>query len=107
LQPVHGYPHHFFNATPKGNVSQFVDQCDILSCDVRPWQHPIFTLAWVLQEWRAGLPGNEHTAFDQLTIGDILSVSAEAQLARSYCSELEPDTRRIIAAGTTLIARKR
>lgn len=23
LQPVHGYPHHYFNATPKGNASLF------------------------------------------------------------------------------------
>ena len=107
LQPVHGYPYHFFNATPKGNISQFNDQCDIVSCDVRPWQHPIFTLTWFLQEWRRGLPSDEQEAFDQITLRDLLASLPEQQLNRPYCSQLGPDAQQIIAAGTTLIARKR
>jgi SAM-dependent methyltransferase len=107
LQPVHGYPHHFFNATPKGNMSQFADHCDILSCEVRSWQHPIFALSWMLEEWRAGLPEAEKANFNQIKVGDILSATMDQQLKMPYCANLSPKAQRIIAAGTTLIAQKR
>lgn len=107
LQPVHGYPHHFFNATPKGNVAQFAEDCDILSCDVRPWQHPIFSLTWMLAEWKSGLPENEKADFDQISVGNILASSAESQLSKPFCMHLSPATQQVIAAGTTLIARKK
>jgi SAM-dependent methyltransferase len=107
LQPVHGYPHHFFNATPKGTVSQFADHCDILSCDVRSWQHPIFALSWMLEEWRAGLPEGERTTFNHIRVGDILGATMEQQLRMPHCAHLSPEAQQIIAAGTTLIAQKR
>jgi SAM-dependent methyltransferase len=84
LQPVHGYPHHYFNATPKGAVSQFAEDCEILSAEVRPWQHPIFSLCWMLQEWRAGLPDEERLGFDRLTVGDMLAALPGYHLANSY-----------------------
>jgi hypothetical protein len=107
LQPVHGYPHHFFNATPKGNASQFEEKCDILACHVRPWQHPIFTLVAVLREWRLGLPESERLDFDRLTVGDFLEGEPQDKLDFAYCSDLDSDTQSMIACGTTLIARKR
>ena len=107
LQPVHGYPHHFFNATPKGVVSQFEDQCDIIKSEVRPWQHPIFTLFWMLRDWRAGLPDSRRAEFDQLSVGQILQTGYAQHLASPYCEQLSVETQRMICAGTTLIASKR
>jgi hypothetical protein len=107
LQPVHGYPHHYFNATPKGAISQFEEFCDIQSCDVRPWQHPIFSLYWMLQEWRDGLPEGDRPGFDRLTVGEVLGTMPGGHLASPYCANLPPAAQQIIAAGTTLIARKR
>lgn len=106
LQPVHGFPHHFFNATPKGNRSAFEERCDILSCDVRPWQHPIFALSWMLDFWRNGLPAAERAAFCELKVGDLLGDAAQ-QLSRPFCAHLSVAAQETIAAGTTLIARKR
>lgn len=106
LQPVHGYPHHFFNATSKGSRSVFEEQCDIVSCEVRPWQHPIFALSWMVNEWRNGLPVAERTAFCEMKIGDLLE-HAPQQLSRPFCSSLSAAAQETIAAGTTLIARKR
>ena len=106
LQPVHGYPHHFFNATPKGNRSVFEEQCDIVSCDVRPWQHPIFALSWMINEWQNGLPAAERAAFCEMKIDDLLG-NAQQHLSRPFCSALSAAAQETIAAGTTLIARKR
>jgi SAM-dependent methyltransferase len=106
LQPVHGYPYHFFNATPLGHMSLFEDHFDILSCQVRPWQHPIFTLSWLLNEWLAGLPEGDHADFGDIKIIDLLG-AGQSHLDRPFCSHLSPAAQNIIAAGTTLIARRR
>jgi nucleoside-diphosphate-sugar epimerase/SAM-dependent methyltransferase len=106
LQPVHGYPHHFFNATPKGHTSLFEDACDIESCEVRPWQHPIFALSWLLNEWQAGLPQVAHDDFRDIRIGELLGIG-EKHLEAPFCASLNRAAQDVIAAGTTLIARKR
>lgn len=106
LQPVHGYPHHYFNATSKGTISQFEETCDILSAEIRPWQHPIFSLAWMLDEWRAGLTGETRKAFEAMRVADF-GTNREILLRQPFCQELSPATQDVISAGTTLIARKR
>lgn len=107
LQPFHGYPHHYFNATSKGTISQFEDACDILSAESRPWQHPIFSLGWMLDEWKAGLSGETRDAFERMTVGELASRSREEMLLDPFCQALSPAVQDVISAGTTLIARKR
>lgn len=106
LQPVHGYPHHFFNATPAGHASLFEDECEILSCEVRLWQHPIFALSWMLNEWRDGLPEAERKAFEEVRVGDLLGLGKK-HLWEPFCSELSTAAQKTIAAGTTVVAKKR
>ena len=106
LQPVHGSHHHFFNAIPKGNRSASEERCDILSCDVRTWQHPIFALSWMLDFWQNGLSATERAAFCELTVGELLGDAAR-QLSKPFSAHLSIAAQETIAAGTTLIARKR
>lgn len=106
LQPVHGYPHHYFNATPKGLMSQFEDDCEIISADVRQWQHPMYTLTWFLQEWRNGLPESQRATLDAMTVADLLEAGIHDLLALPISTELARSTQHVIGAGTTLIARK-
>lgn len=107
LQALHGYPHHYFNATPEGNRSLFEADCDIVSLDVRPNQAPIYSLYWFLANWRAGLPPDDLPAFDALTIGGLLSQPPDRHMTAPYCRNLKADAQRIIAAGTTLVGVKR
>jgi SAM-dependent methyltransferase len=55
LQPVHGYPHHYFNATPRGNASLFEAFCDITSVEIQWHHHPVIAVQWILTAWRNGL----------------------------------------------------
>ncbi len=107
LQGVHGYPHHFYNATPKGAVSQFENRCDILWSDTMIWQHPVFTLDNVLSEWRAGLPKELQADFDRLTVAEILAHPTVTKLEWPVVKQLSPEKRRMVGAGTTFVARKR
>ncbi len=106
LQPVHGYPHHYFNATMQGSTSLFVEDCDIVSCDVEPSQHPMFSMQWVLKEWAQGLLAPDLAQFRDLTIGDILDRPIDALRNEGHCRNLNPDAARKIAAGFTFVARK-
>lgn len=107
LQPVHGYPHHYFNATPKGLQSQFEGTCDIESVDVALSQHPAFALEVLLREWRNGLSPERVAEFDRLTIGEIVATPPIAIACAAFSQELSKERQAIIAAGSTLIGRKK
>jgi len=107
LQPFHGYPHHFFNATSVGTISMFEETCDIVEAEVKPWQHPIFALEWLLKEWSLGLADDVREKFSEMTVRDFLASSNEEMLQEAFCSKLSAETQGIISAGTTITARKR
>lgn len=104
LQGVHGYPNHYFNATPEGSISLFESLCDIKSSTVESNNHPIHVIWWILSSWRSGLIGTDRIRFENLTVGDILSKPPEAQSDEGYCRNLSEETVRTIPAGSTLVA---
>jgi SAM-dependent methyltransferase len=107
LQPVHGYPSHYFNATPEGAISLFEQYCDISYSIVESNNHPVQALRWIIDVWREGLNDPDRAAFEAMSIGQVLAKPAHAHLAEGFCSNLDPETQRIIAAGSTLVAVKK
>ena len=55
ISPVHGYPGHYFNATPQGVVSLFEKYCDIEYSVIASNNHPMQGLWWILNLWQDGL----------------------------------------------------
>lgn len=104
LAPVHGYPHHYFNATPQGAISLFEPYCNIRSSTVELNNHPIYALWWTLADWAGGLEPEERARFEGLTVREILSQPPAAQLDAPFCRTLSEAAQRIIAAGSTLVA---
>jgi len=107
LQGVHGYPHHYFNATPQGVVSLFEQGCEILSSSVEPNNHPIQALWWLLATWRDGLAGEAKERFLGMSVGEILAAAPDVQLEGDFCSALSEEAKWMIPAGSTLLARKK
>ena len=107
LQPVHGYPHHYFNATPDGCTSLFRPFCDIVSSEIGDNNHPIQALHWLLRDWCNGLDAYSAERFVNLTVADLLSSPPDQQLGAPYCTALTEQALRTIPAGSTTIARKR
>jgi len=107
LQPVHGYPHHYFNATPMGSASLFEPWCDIQTLEIFDNNHPIRALTWILELWRNGLSETDAASFEAMRVADLLVSSADAQMALPFCRDLDSTVRRTIAAGSSLIAVKR
>ncbi|HUN39959.1 MAG TPA: class I SAM-dependent methyltransferase [Acetobacteraceae bacterium] len=107
MQPVHGYPHHYFNATPLGNRSLFEAACDIQSVEIGWHQHPIVGLQWMLTVFRNGLPPDEARSFENLRIGDLLDRPVLTLLEASYSRLLAPQMQEVIATGSMLIGVKK
>jgi SAM-dependent methyltransferase len=107
LQPVHGYPHHFFNATPLGNQSLFEQDCDIRSLEIGWHHHPMVGMQWALTVFRNGLNEAEAREFESLRIKDIVNAPLGTLLEQDYCRNLHMNMQRIIASGSMLVAEKR
>ncbi len=107
MQPVHGYPHHYFNATPMGNRSLFEPDCDIASVEVGWHHHPMIGLQWMMTVFHRGLAPADAETFGNLKITDIVDQPLDGLLKMPYCLNLHPDMQRVIASGSLLTATKK
>ncbi|MGH6796038.1 MAG: class I SAM-dependent methyltransferase, partial [Methylocella sp.] len=72
LQPLHGYPHHYFNATHQGLRRLFEDSLQIERVYVPYGLHPIFALQWIIQSWANGLSGDPKQQFLDARMSDFM-----------------------------------
>jgi SAM-dependent methyltransferase len=107
LQPVHGYPHHYFNATPRGSESLLEPYCDITPATIEWHHHPVIAVNWILTAWRNGLPQAIANKFEAMTVGELITARLDDQLPRDYCTELHPDLKRAIGSGSMVVGTKR
>lgn len=106
LQPLHGYPHHYFNMTHEGLRSLFEAGMDIDRQEVIASGLPIWTLTWFLNRWLAQLPSSARTEFANQKIGDLLSDSRD-YFERSFVKDLPRSANFELASTTALFARKK
>jgi SAM-dependent methyltransferase len=105
LQPVHGYPSHYYNATAEGAVNAFrrIPGAGSIEASVPPHMHPIFSLTWILGAWRQMLPTELQSQYSELTVSEILALPPEQHLEQSpWVSSLAPSDQRVLSAGTRL-----
>jgi SAM-dependent methyltransferase len=107
MSPMHGYPHHYFNATPLGNRSLFEPFCDITSVEIGWHHHPAVAVQWMLTVWRNGLAQPLAEAFADMTVRDLIEADLTALLEQPVATELHADFKMAIAGGSTLVGVKR
>lgn len=105
LQPLHGYPHHYYNMTAQGLRNLFaatlqVDRQIMLASGL-----PVWTLNGILKTWRAGLNGAALEEFDSATVAQ-LSVDPVTLLRRRFVTELTEAKNFELASTTALFATK-
>lgn len=105
LQPYHGYPHHYFNATWQGLARLFDENLDIVDNFVPPALHPRYALSWFLNSWMEGLPNDVALRFSNLSIGDVIQYE-DSDIFEEYCRHLSKDKVRELACGNSIIAIK-
>jgi SAM-dependent methyltransferase len=106
LQPVHGYPSHFYNATREGLRNMFADRF----CIEKLWSHqsetPDFSIAWLLGRFAAQLGPDSLRRLRHIPMGTILDNPGGNDFWKPFIEELPPQALEELACGNSLIARK-
>lgn len=106
LQPMHGYPNHYYNMTKQGIRNLFEPAIDIYDHQVRYYTLPIWTLTWFLNSWADGLQGEALDEFLNLKVSD-LRARSETYLQRAFVTQLSEDKNFELACGTTILGVKK
>jgi SAM-dependent methyltransferase len=106
LQPMHGYPHHYYNMSAQGLANLFGDQIDILRHQVPDSTLPIWSLQWILSSWSRGLYGETRDDFLNLRVVDLLQ-SPETYLKERFVRDLDHEKNMELASATMIHAMKR
>lgn len=104
LQPLHGYPHHYYNMTAQGLENLFapLQQRRIA---IYGAMQPIWALNWFLGCYSAGLPDEVRERFKQMTVADLLTEPSLMQ-ADPIVLALTPEAQAELAAAHALLATK-
>ncbi|MFG1465445.1 methyltransferase domain-containing protein [Xanthobacter sp. DSM 24535] len=105
LQPLHGYPHHYFNASPQGIRRLFEDELTVEDVTVFPSMHPVWALTWILDSWAQGLSGSTLERFNAMTVADLRQLPQDL-VKDPIASELSMEKQLELACATVLTARK-
>lgn len=117
LAPLHGYPHHYFNATIEGARDAFtripgvsVDECYV------PWNgHPAFALRWIIEEWANSLAPEDRQKFLNKPMREILDTFVGTRLNNPWATRargadwiraLPESIHQVISAVTRVVATK-
>ena len=104
MQPYHGYPNHYYNATSAGLRNLF-PTLDVERAEVAGGGTPIFGLTWVLQWWLSALPPKAAERFASMTVRE-LAVDPMKLLPEPFVTDLGIEMRERLACANMLIARK-
>lgn len=105
LQPVHGYPHHYYNMTMQGLRNLFAGGTSEISYAVPPHGHPIFGVQWILRDYLAGLDPELQPQFAALTVADLIALNPAEFLGQPLAA-LTPQALETIACLNTLHVKK-
>jgi SAM-dependent methyltransferase len=105
LQPLHGYPHHYFNMTHQGLARLFHNHVDIIEQKVSDSELPIWWLSWAISSWADGLSKVTRAKFLEMRVKE-LTEDPSKLLSQAFVRELSRTKNFELAASTTLRARK-
>jgi len=109
LQPVHGFPNHYYNMTQAGLTNLFVESGDVLACKVPLHGHPILALRWLLSEYLAGLPESARGHFAAMTAGELADLDPVHFITSDHpaAAVLAPESQAVISCLNSILVRKR
>lgn len=106
LQPEHGYPHHYFNATRAGLRQLFANGMEPMRTFVPRSGEPIWSLSWFLSSYAAELPEPERQHFLNMRLRDIVNAPAQSLLDRNWVARLSEVGKWELASTTAAVFRK-
>lgn len=105
LQPMHAYPHHYYNMTAYGLKNLFDESLIVDDIQCYGSMRPIGSLPWLLSIWAFGLEGQAREEFLNMRVADLVN-PPEAYYERSFVKELPNNVNFEIASANILFAHK-
>jgi SAM-dependent methyltransferase len=105
LQPLHGYPHHYYNMTGQGLRALFERRLHVDRHIVPHSTLPLYSLTWFVQSWARGLQGQAREQFLSMRFSELLKLPTELS-DRRWVTELPDETNFELASATMLFAHK-
>lgn len=105
LQPMHGYPHHYYNMTEQGIRNLFEPHIAIDRHEVYGTVRPIASLTWILNSWKDGLHGAAQDEFLNLTVSDLLGAPDDYK-NREFVKQLSREKNFELASATVIFGKK-
>jgi SAM-dependent methyltransferase len=106
LQPLHGYPHHYYNMSATGLKNLFGDQITDVEQNIPQATLPIWSLNWILNSWSSGLNGSTKDDFLQMKVNDLIN-NPLSYLNEKFVTELNNEKNFELASATLLKAKKK
>ena len=106
LQPLHGYPNHYYNMTQAGLRNLFAGLGEVLDCRVPPHGHPIFGVQWLLGAYLGGLPIIARDELASMTVAEVAALRPHDFLGRPAAALMPPEAQSIVGCLNTLHFRK-
>lgn len=107
LQPVHGYPSHYYNATRQGLFRMFGDDgWQVEMCDTLHNQTPDHTIIWVLNELVGGLTPEMRERVTSMKVAELIAMPPGNPFWQDVLEHLPAKTVETLACGNSLIAVK-
>lgn len=83
MQPLHGYPSHYFNATSHA-LAELFKRFAVESLSAGPHQHPWLALEWILGAYCRGMPDKaDQERFKGMRVGELMDLLAGHQAMRA------------------------
>ncbi len=101
LQPLHGYPHHYYNMTALGLKNLFGERIAINRHEVPASLLPIWAISWMLSRWRDGLSGETQEKFLDMKVRDLVGNPID-HLNDDFVTQLSQEKNFELACGTVL-----
>ncbi|MBV9154632.1 MAG: hypothetical protein JO097_00085, partial [Acidobacteriaceae bacterium] len=106
LQPEHGYPDHYFNATRSGLRQLFARELELARHFVPRSGEPVWSLHWFLSRYVLGLAGAERAEFLKMRVEDLLTDTPLASLQKPWVTRLDEESKWRLAASTAALFKK-
>ncbi len=106
LQPEHGYPHHYFNATRAGLRQLFANWMEPVHTFVPRSGEPVWSLSWFLSSYAAELPERERQRFLNMRLRELVNAPAQSLLDKNWVAQLSEAGKWELASTTAAVLRK-
>lgn len=108
LQPVHGYPSHYYNATSEGLQALFERDFTISSLQTGPHQGPDFTINWILGGFlRAIRDPAVRQVIASKTVAELAEEAPQSEFWQQILRSVDKRALATFSCGNTLIGIRR